>query len=171
MSGDARASGPSCSTPGSAHDDTSGSRVSHRWLSFMLKDSIDARPLGQHRLFLRFEDDVQGEVDIAAMIPFTGIPASLADPASFAEVTTDPETGTITWPNGADLDPGVLYATITGVAVEERLASAEASCAMASTVLARREVAVPAAWSCCRLCAVDRAPGDVRTGVGLGVAT
>jgi len=93
----------------------------------MLKDIIEARPLGRHRLFLRFEDGVEGEVDIAAMIPFTGILAPLADPAYFAQVTTDPETGTISWPNGSDLDPDVLYAAITGVSVEQRLASADAS--------------------------------------------
>lgn len=93
----------------------------------MLKDIVEARPLGQHRLFLRFEDGVQGEVDIARMIPFTGILAPLADPTYFAQVTTDPESGTITWPNGADLDPDVLYAEITGTPVEQRLATAEAS--------------------------------------------
>lgn len=54
-------------------------------------------------------------------------PRPLADPTYLAEVTTDPETGTITWPNGADLDPNVLYAAITGMSVEQHLASAEAS--------------------------------------------
>ena len=84
----------------------------------MLKDIVEARPLGQHRLLLRFEDGVEGEVDIASMIDFTGILAPLADPAYFAQVTTSPESGTITWPNGADLDPDVLYAAITGVSAE-----------------------------------------------------
>jgi hypothetical protein len=93
----------------------------------MLKDIVEARPLGQHRLFLRFEDGVQGEVDIAAMIDFTGILAPLADPTYFAKVTPNPETGTITWPNGADLDPDVLHAAITGVPVEQHLLTAEAS--------------------------------------------
>ena len=62
----------------------------------MLKDIVEARPLGQHCLHLRFEDGVEGEVDIASMIDFTGILAPLADPTFFAEVTTDPESGTIT---------------------------------------------------------------------------
>jgi hypothetical protein len=92
----------------------------------MLKDIVEARPLGQHRLHLRFEDDAQGELDIASMVQFTGILAPLADPTFFAKVTTDPESGTITWPNGADLDPDVLYAAVTGIAVEQRLAPAEA---------------------------------------------
>ena len=93
----------------------------------MLKDIVEARPLGRHRLYLRFEDGIEGEVDIASMIDFTGILAPLADPTYFAKVTPNPETGTITWPNGADLDPDVLYAAVTGIAVEQGLATAEAS--------------------------------------------
>jgi hypothetical protein len=93
----------------------------------MLKDIVEARPLGQHRLFLRFEDGVQGEVDIAGMVQFTGVLALLADAAYFAQVTADPETGTVTWPNGADLDPDVLYAAVTGIPVEQRIAAAAAS--------------------------------------------
>jgi hypothetical protein len=93
----------------------------------MLKDIVEARPLGQHRLFLRFEDGEEGEVDIAQMIQFTGLLAPLADPTYFAEVTTNTETGTITWPNGTDLEPDVLYAAITGIPVEQRLAPAKAS--------------------------------------------
>lgn len=93
----------------------------------MLKDIVEARPLGQHRLFLRFEDGVEGEVDIAAIVSFTGMLAPLADPQCFAQVTVDQEGGTVVWPNGADLDPDVLYARITGVSVEDRLAEADVS--------------------------------------------
>jgi hypothetical protein len=93
----------------------------------MLKDIVEAHPLGKHRLYLRFETDIAGEIDIATMLDFTGILAPLADPAFFAKVTTDPETSTITWPNGADLDPDVLYAAVTGVPVEQHFVSAKAS--------------------------------------------
>jgi hypothetical protein len=33
----------------------------------------------------------------------------LRDPAQFAGVYVDPETRTIAWPTGADIDPDVLY--------------------------------------------------------------
>lgn len=33
----------------------------------------------------------------------------LRDLSYFAQVRVDPEAGTIVWPNGADLDPLVLY--------------------------------------------------------------
>ncbi len=93
----------------------------------MLKDIVEARHLGQHRLHLRFEDGIEGEVDIATLVDFTGILAPLADPTYVAQVTTNPESGTITWRNGADLDPDVLYAAVTGMPVERHLAPAEAS--------------------------------------------
>jgi hypothetical protein len=80
----------------------------------MLKDIVEARPLGQHRLFLRFEDGIEGEIEIAKMVEFTGILALLADATFFDLVTADPETGTITLPNSAGLDPDVLYAALSG---------------------------------------------------------
>jgi hypothetical protein len=33
----------------------------------------------------------------------------LSDPTFFAQVRVDEDLGTITWPNGADLDPLVLH--------------------------------------------------------------
>jgi hypothetical protein len=34
-------------------------------------------------------------------------------------VDVNPEWGTIFWPNGADLDPDVLYSMVTGEAIPE----------------------------------------------------
>jgi len=80
----------------------------------MLKDIIEVQPMQHYRLRLRFEDGTEGEVDIAAMIRFEGIFTALKDPMEFRKVQVDPELGTICWPNGADLDPDVLYAKVTG---------------------------------------------------------
>jgi hypothetical protein len=80
----------------------------------MLKDIIEVQPMQNYRLRLRFEDGTEGEVDIAAMIRFEGIFSPLKDPVEFRKVRVDPELGTICWPNGADLDPDVLYAKVTG---------------------------------------------------------
>jgi hypothetical protein len=93
----------------------------------MLKDITKAEPRTGHRLHLRFEDGVEGEVDIASLVRFEGVLAPLADPATFRQVRVDPESGTVVWPNGADLDPDVLYAAITGVPIADRLAAARAS--------------------------------------------
>ncbi|MBL8291385.1 MAG: DUF2442 domain-containing protein [Bryobacterales bacterium] len=80
----------------------------------MLKDIIAARPLDNYRLHLRFEDGAEGTVDLAQTLRFRGVFEPLRDPAFFAQVRVDPELGTVTWPNGADLDPDVLYAEVTG---------------------------------------------------------
>lgn len=50
----------------------------------MLKDIVDVTPRGGYRLHLRFEDGVEGEVDIADLIRFTGVFSTLEDPGEFA---------------------------------------------------------------------------------------
>lgn len=82
-------------------------------VSVMLKDIVEARPSGGYRLFVRFEDGVQGEVDLETIIQFEGVFASLKDRTEFARVSVNQELGTVCWPSGADLDPDVLYAIIT----------------------------------------------------------
>jgi hypothetical protein len=83
-----------------------------------LKDIILAIAVGDYRLHLRFEDGVEGVVDLAPHLSsFQGVFEPLLDPAYFAQVCVDPELGTVAWPNGADLDPDVLYGRITGTAI------------------------------------------------------
>ena len=79
----------------------------------MLKDIIAVEPLHDYRLRLCFEDNVEGIVDLASL-SFRGVFAPLRDLTYFRQVRVDKELGTIVWPNGADLDPDVLYSQITG---------------------------------------------------------
>ena len=79
----------------------------------MLKDIVAAQPLDGYQLRLKFEDEVEGIVDIAELIKFTGVFEPLRDRAYFAQVTVNPDLGTICWDNGADLDPDVLYSLVT----------------------------------------------------------
>ena len=79
----------------------------------MLKDIVSVKPLENYQLYLKFEDNQEGIIDISQFIDFTGIFAPLQDLTYFAQVKINPEWGTIYWENGADLDPDVLYATIT----------------------------------------------------------
>ncbi|SPF42754.1 conserved hypothetical protein [Candidatus Sulfopaludibacter sp. SbA4] len=83
----------------------------------MLKDIVAANAIGDYRLHLRFEDGVEGVVDLAPHLSFLGVFEPLRDPAYFARVRVDSDLGTVTWPNGADLDPDVLYARVTGTSV------------------------------------------------------
>lgn len=86
----------------------------------MLKDVVEARSIGDHRLYLRFEDGVDGEIDLGALVEFKGVFEPLRDPEEVSKVRVNPETGTICWQNGADFDPDVLYAEITGKSIELR---------------------------------------------------
>lgn len=86
----------------------------------MLKDIVEARATGDHRLYIRFEDGVDGEINLDTLIELKGVFEPLRDPSEVARVKVDPETGTVCWPNGADLDPDVLYGELTGHSVELR---------------------------------------------------
>lgn len=73
----------------------------------------------EHRLRVSFDDGLEGVVDVAQMVQFTGLFEPLRDPAFFAQAKVNTELGTVCWPNDADLDSDVLYARVTGVAVPE----------------------------------------------------
>jgi hypothetical protein len=79
---------------------------------------VSARPLGQHRVRLRFEDGASGTVDIAKLVPFDGVFAPLRQQSYFRKLSVYSDGGgTIYWPNGADIDPEVLYAEVTGTPI------------------------------------------------------
>lgn len=88
----------------------------------MLMDIVDVEPRGDYRLWLRFQDGVEGEVDLGPELTFQGVFAPLRDPAYFARVRVNPDLGTICWPNDADWDPLVLYSLVTKRPIEALLA-------------------------------------------------
>jgi hypothetical protein len=80
----------------------------------MLRDVVSVQPLADHRLAVTLDDGTEGIVDVAQLVPFTGVFEPLRDDEFFAQASVNPELGTICWPNGADLDSDVLYARIVG---------------------------------------------------------
>ncbi|MDY7012915.1 MAG: DUF2442 domain-containing protein [Cyanobacteriota bacterium] len=80
----------------------------------MLKDIIQVNPLEDYKLYLKFEDDREGVIDLSQRVEFDGIFEPLQNLDYFKTVKVNPEWGTIYWDNGADLDPDVLYAIATG---------------------------------------------------------
>lgn len=80
----------------------------------ILHNLMNVDVLDGYRLRLRFEDGAEGDVDVTDLVPFEGVFAPLRDRAAFTAVRVDPDLGTIVWPNGADLDPAVLYSKVTG---------------------------------------------------------
>jgi hypothetical protein len=79
-----------------------------------MRDVIQVTCRGECRLAILFDDGVEGEVDIAAMVPFEGDFSPLKDPKFFRQVRLNDELGVIRWPNGAKLDSDLLYAAVTG---------------------------------------------------------
>jgi hypothetical protein len=65
---------------------------------------------GPFVVHLTFADGTEGTVDLGPSIRGRGgVFLPLQDPAYFAQVKVDCESGTIVWPNDVDLDPDVLY--------------------------------------------------------------
>lgn len=88
----------------------SSSGVNHRGAFCRLNRHSDycvvqARYLGQWRVWLRFEDDLEGEVDLADELDGP-VFLPLKDPAYFESFAID---HTLTWANGADFAPEFLY--------------------------------------------------------------
>ncbi len=79
---------------------------------------IAVKPLPGYRLWLRFTDGAEGEVDLSSRIG-KGVFSVWNDPAEFAKVSIDPKSRTVCWPGGIDLDPDMLYAKVTGKAVPD----------------------------------------------------
>jgi hypothetical protein len=65
----------------------------------------DARHLGAHRVWIYFDDGLEGEVDLQGEL-WGEIFRPLLDPAYFARFRVD---HTLVWPNGADFAPEFLY--------------------------------------------------------------
>lgn len=73
-----------------------------------LFDIVDVRPLDPFFLHITFEDGLEGDIDIAQLVRFEGVFQPLSDEDFFAKVSVNSETGTIHWPNGADISPTTL---------------------------------------------------------------
>jgi hypothetical protein len=72
---------------------------------------LEARPLAEYRVWLRFADGTEGEADLEADL-WGEMFMPLRDPREFRRLRVDPELQTIVWPNGADLAPEHLYSLV-----------------------------------------------------------
>lgn len=70
--------------------------------------------LGGHRLRVEFDNGDKGEVDLAKHVRFRGLFAPLKEPAFFAKVFVNRETGMLCWPGNLDFDPVILHHYATG---------------------------------------------------------
>jgi hypothetical protein len=85
----------------------------------------DVRPLEGHWVRLWFTDGVVKDVDLGEALAGGGIFDPIyRDRQVFEQVQVNPESRTIEWPGGIDLDPDVLYGTFEpegGIRIERRV--------------------------------------------------
>jgi hypothetical protein len=74
---------------------------------------VEAKPLPHYLLWLRFQDGVEGEVNLANLVG-KGVFALWNDPEQFSRVSIDADTHTVVWPGGIDLCPDRLYQDLAG---------------------------------------------------------
>ena len=68
-----------------------------------------AEPTQTHKVRLTFTDGTVKEVDLSPFLHGPVFDPIKADLEVFRTLNVDPRMGTIVWPNGADIDPDVLY--------------------------------------------------------------
>lgn len=74
----------------------------------MLPKLREAKYRSGYRIWLKFADDVEGEVDLESEL-WGEMFEPLKDKARFAEFVLNDELATLVWPNGADFAPEFLY--------------------------------------------------------------
>ena len=82
-----------------------------------MKKAIEVKPLSGYRIWLRYVDGVEGEVDLSHLAG-RGVFKVWADRTAFEDVHVD-DSGAIAWKEGIDLCPDALYLRLTGKAVDE----------------------------------------------------
>jgi hypothetical protein len=74
----------------------------------MIPRVISAKHAGGYRVWMRFHDGLEGEVDLSDVL-WGPVFEPLKSVDEFAKVYVEPEWHTLAWPNGADLAPESLY--------------------------------------------------------------
>ena len=82
-----------------------------------MKKAVEVRPLSGYRIWLRYADGVEGEVDLSHLAG-RGVFKAWIDRAVFDQVHVD-SSGAVAWNGDIDLCPDALYLRLTGKVVEE----------------------------------------------------
>ena len=78
---------------------------------------VEVRPLGKYRVWLRYDDGVEGQVDLADLAG-RGVFRAWEDPEFFAAVRIGAH-GEIAWSEDIDLCPDAIYLRLTGKTPEQ----------------------------------------------------
>ena len=78
---------------------------------------VEVQAREPYRVWLRYSDGVEGEVDLSHLAG-RGVFGAWADRSFFAEARIGP-SGSISWGDGIDVCPDALYLRLTGMSTEE----------------------------------------------------
>jgi uncharacterized protein DUF2442 len=74
----------------------------------MIIHVTEVKVVGPHTLELAFDNGVRKRVNLRREL-YGAVFEPLRDPAYFAQAYLDPNSRTVTWPNGADFAPDFLH--------------------------------------------------------------
>jgi hypothetical protein len=97
--------------------DTGNREPEQGWRFLEMSRIVEVRPSDGYRIWLRFSDGAEGEVDLSDLAG-RGVFAAWAEPNVFKAVRVE-EGGGIEWPGEIDMCPDALYLRLTGKAVDE----------------------------------------------------
>ena len=78
----------------------------------MYYDSKEIKVLDDHKLFVRFEDDKQGIVDLSGVIRKGGVFSKLQEREQFEQAYIDPDWHILCWPSDIDIAPETLNESV-----------------------------------------------------------
>jgi hypothetical protein len=79
----------------------------------MLNRIVAIEPRQNFRLYVRFEDGIEGEADLSDIAGRGVFRRWLEHPGEFQEVRVDEQSGAPTWPGGLDVAPDALYVELS----------------------------------------------------------
>jgi hypothetical protein len=82
----------------------------------MLYDVVEVEARPNFRVWVRFKDGLEGEADLSDLVGKGVFRRWRDNPAEFAEVSVDLDSGTIVWPGGLDVAPDRLYSDVARTA-------------------------------------------------------
>ena len=79
----------------------------------MLDQIVAVSPRPGYKVWVRFEDGVEGEADLSHLVGRGVFKRWSDNPSEFDEVAIDAASGTLCWPGGLDVAPDGLYRRVT----------------------------------------------------------
>lgn len=78
-------------------------------------------PLEDFVVLVEFTDGTEREIDLEPFLHGPIFDPMRNDPEIFRQIRVDPRMKTLVWPNGADIDPDVLYHNLTPAWMEREI--------------------------------------------------